>query len=122
MSTMSIRREELDQGRVDLSDVVDTRRAPMKMLHPGSILKHEFLDPLGVSSYRLAKDINVPINRIAAIVAGRRAITADTALRFARYFGTDAQSWINLQARYDLAVTRRAAGRRIDREVKPRAA
>jgi antitoxin HigA-1 len=119
---MFVRREDLDQGRIDLSDVVDARRASMKPLHPGSILKHEFLDPLGVSAYRLAKDINVPINRVAAIVAGRRAITADTALRFARYFRTDAQSWINLQARYDLAMARRAAGKRIDREVKPRAA
>jgi antitoxin HigA-1 len=119
---MSIRREDLDDGRVDLSDVIDARRASMKPLHPGVILKQEFLDPLGVSAYRLAKDISVPINRVAAIAAGRRAITADTALRFARYFGTDAQSWINLQARYDLAVARRAAGKRIDREVKPRAA
>jgi antitoxin HigA-1 len=119
---MAIRREDLDAGRVDLSDVIDAHRAPMKPLHPGAILKHEFLDPLGVSAYRLAKDINVPINRIAAIVGGKRAVTADTALRFARYFGTDAQSWINLQARYDLAVARRAAGKRIDREVKPRAA
>jgi len=119
---MPIRREDLDEGRIDLSSVIDARRGSMKPAHPGAILKHEFLDPLGVSAYRLAKDINVPINRVAAIVAGRRAITADTALRFARYFGTDAQSWINLQARYDLAVTRRAAGKRIDREVKPRAA
>jgi addiction module HigA family antidote len=119
---MVIRREDLDAGRVDLSDVIDARRAPMKPLHPGAILKHEFLDPLGVSAYRLAKDINVPINRIAAIVGGKRAVTADTALRFARYFGTDAQSWINLQARYDLAMARRSTGKRIDREVKPRAA
>ena len=119
---MTIRREDVDQGRVDLSDVIDARRAPMKPVHPGVILKHEFLDPLGVSAYRLAKDISVPINRVAAIVAGRRAITADTALRFARYFGTDAQSWINLQARYDLATARRSAGKRIDREVKPRTA
>jgi addiction module HigA family antidote len=119
---MAIRREDLDEGRVDLSDVIDAGRAPMKPVHPGAILKHEFLDPLGVSAYRLAKDINVPINRIAAIVGGKRAVTADTALRFARYFGTDAQSWINLQARYDLAMARRAAGKRIDREVKPRAA
>jgi len=119
---MTIRREDLEQGRVDLSDVIDERRASMKPVHPGKILKEEFLDPLGVSAYRLAKDINVPINRIAAIVSGRRAITADTALRFARYFGTDAQSWINLQAGYDLASARRAVGKRIDREVKPRAA
>ena len=119
---MTIRREDLEQGRVDLSDVIDARRAPMKPVHPGRVLKEEFLDPLGVSAYRLAKDINVPINRVAAIVSGRRAVTADTALRFARYFGTDAQSWINLQASYDLAAARRAAGKRIDREVKPRAA
>jgi addiction module HigA family antidote len=59
---------------------------------------------------------------VACILAGRRAITADTALRLARYFSTDAQSWINLQARYDLELTRQASGRRIDREVKPRAA
>jgi addiction module HigA family antidote len=111
---MAIRREDLDNGCVDLSDVVDSRRAPMKLAHPGAILKHEFLKPLGVSAYRLAKDINVPINRVAAIVGGRRAITADTALRFARCFGTDAQSWLNLQARHDLAVARRAAGKRID--------
>src|ERR1043165_9448261 len=119
---MPIRREDLDDGRINLADVIDARRGSMKPTHPGMILKHEFLNPLGVTAYRLAKDINVPINRVAAIVSGRRAITADTALRFARYFGTDAQSWINLQARYDLAVTRRAAGKRIDREVKPRAA
>jgi addiction module HigA family antidote len=122
MKTMTIRREDLEQGRIDLAAVVDARRAPMKPTHPGEILKHEFLDPLGVSAYRLAKDISVPLNRVAAIVGGKRAVTADTALRFARYFGTDAQSWINLQARYDLAVARRTAGKRIDREVKPRAA
>ena len=72
---------------------------------------------MGLSAYRLAKDINVPLNRIAGILAGKRAITADTALRLARYFGTGAQSWINLQAQYDLAVTRQASGWRIDREV-----
>src|SRR5882672_5368194 len=119
---MSIRREDLDQGRVDLADVIDARRAPMTRIHRGVVLKHEFLDLLGISAYRLAKDINVLINRISAIVSGRRAITAETVLRFARYFGTDAQSWINLQARYDLSMARRAAGKRIDREVKPRAA
>jgi addiction module HigA family antidote len=77
---------------------------------------------MGLSAYRLAKEINVPLNRIAGTLAGKRAITADTALRLARYFRTDAQSWINLQARYDVKVARRASGRRIDREVKPRAA
>ena len=119
---MTIRREDLDEGRIDLSEVIDSRRALIKLVHPGAVLKHEFLEPLGISAYRLAKDINVPINRVAAIVGGRRTITADTALRFARYFGTDEQSWLNLQARYDLVMARRATGKRIDREVKPRAA
>jgi addiction module HigA family antidote len=119
---MSIRRDDVDAGRVDFGEVIDRRRSPMKPVHPGRILKQEFLEPLGVSTYRLAKDINVPVNRIAAIIGGKRAITADTALRFSMYFGTDAQSWINLQARYDLEVTRRVSGKRIGREVKPRAA
>jgi addiction module HigA family antidote len=118
---MSIRRDDLDAGRVDLADTIE-RRPAMKPLHPGKLLRTEFLEPMGISAYRVAKDIGVPINRIASILAGRRGITADTALRFARYFGTDAQSWINLQARYDLEMTRRASGKRIDREVKPRAA
>jgi addiction module HigA family antidote len=119
---MSIRREDLDAGRIDLSDVIEHRRTPTRPTHPGTHLRKEFLEPMGISAYRLAKDIGVPLNRIAGIIAGRRAITADTALRFARYFGTDAQSWINLQARYDLELARRASGKRIDREVKPRAA
>ena len=119
---MSIRREDLDKGSIDLTDVIETGRSRMKPVHPGAVLKEEFLEPLGISAYRLAKDIGVPVNRIAAIIGGVRAISADTALRFARYFGTDAQSWINLQARYDLEMTRRTSGRRIDREVKPRAA
>lgn len=119
---MTIRREDLDKGSVDLADVIDSGRPAMKPVHPGAFLKDEFLGPLGISAYRLAKDISVPVNRIAAIIGGVRSISADTALRFVRYFGTDAQSWINLQARYDLEMTRRTSGRRIDREVKPRAA
>jgi addiction module HigA family antidote len=119
---MSIRRGDLEAGRVDLSGVVGPRRGVMKPLAPGDYLRSEFLKPMGLSAYRLAKDINVPLNRVAAILAGKRALTADTALRLARYFGTDAQSWINLQARYDLEMARHASGRRIDREVKPRAA
>lgn len=119
---MSIRREDLDKGLVDLTNTIDTTRPVMKPVHPGAFLKSEFLEPLGISAYRLAKDISVPVNRVAAIIGGTRAISADTALRFARYFGTDAQSWINLQARYDLEMTRRTTGRRIAREVKPRAA
>ncbi|MGB6538847.1 MAG: HigA family addiction module antitoxin [Xanthobacteraceae bacterium] len=94
----------------------------MKRRPPGDILRSEFLEPMALSAYRLAKEINVPLNRVVGILAGRRAITADTALRLGRYFGTDAQSWINLQAQYELAITRQARGRRIDREVKPHTA
>ena len=119
---MSIRREDLHAGRLDFGDVIEPRRGTIKPMHPGKLLREEYLDPMGLSAYRLAKDIGVPLNRIAGILAGRRAITADTALRLARYFGTDAQSWINLQAQYDLAVTRRMSGKRIERQVKPRAA
>jgi antitoxin HigA-1 len=119
---MNIRRDHLDAGKVDLADVIDKRRGPIRACPPGDVLLTEFLKPMNLSAYRLAKDINVPLNRVAGILAGKRAITADTALRLARYFGTDAQSWINLQARYDLELTRQASGRRIDREVKPRAA
>jgi addiction module HigA family antidote len=119
---MSVRRDDLEAGRVDLSDMIEPRKPVMKPVHPGKLLRDEFLEPMGISAYRVAKDIGVPSNRIAGILAGRRAITADTALRLARYFGTDAQSWINLQARYDLDMTRRALGKRLDREIKPRAA
>src|ERR1700719_699166 len=119
---MSIRRDDLEAGKVDLADVIDVRRVPMKPVPPGDFLRTEILKPMGLSAYRLAKDINVPLNRIAGILAGKRALTADTALRFARYFRTDAQSWVNLQARYDLEVARQACGERIDREVKRRAA
>ncbi len=73
---------------------------------PGEILLHDFLQPMGISQYRLAKEIGVPQRRIGEIVAGRRAITADTALRLAAFFGTDAQSWINLQSHYDTETAR----------------
>jgi len=71
---------------------------------PGEILLEEFLSPMGVSQTRLASDIDVPVSRIAEIVNGRRAITADTALRLAEYFGTEPQMWLNLQANYDLRI------------------
>ncbi len=75
-------------------------------IHPGEILNQEFLQPLSVSQYRLAKDISVPPSRINAIVNGRRSITANTALRLARYFGTTECFWLNLQAQYDIQVER----------------
>lgn len=76
----------------------------VKWPHPGEILLHDWLEPLGLSQYALARAIAVPPRRINEIVKGLRGITADTALRLAAFFGTDAQSWINLQSDYDLAV------------------
>jgi addiction module antidote protein, HigA family len=75
-------------------------------IHPGEILMHDFLEPMGVSQYRLAKSINVPARRINEIVHGKRAITADTALRLSRFFGLSDEYWMNLQALYDLQVAR----------------
>jgi addiction module HigA family antidote len=86
-------------------------------IHPGEILREEFLVPLGLSQYRLAKDLNVPVPRINAIVNETRAITADTALRLARYFGTSDRFWMNLQVRYDLEVEREQLGDRLERDI-----
>lgn len=86
-------------------------------IHPGEVLQEEFLKPLGISQYRLAKDINVAPRRINEIIHGKRAITADTALRLARYFRTSDHFWLNLQARYDLEVERDRLGKRLEREV-----
>lgn len=90
-------------------------------VHPGEILKDEFLTPLGLSQYRLAKDTSVPLRRINEIVRRSRAITADTALRLARYFGTTERFWLNLQAQYDLEVEKERLGDRLQREVTVRA-
>ena len=85
---------------------------------PGEILEEDFLKPMGLSQYRLAKDINVPARRINEIVNGERAITADTALRLGRYFKMSAQFWLNLQSHYDLEMVEERIGRRLSREVK----
>ncbi len=89
-------------------------------VHPGEILMEEFLKPLGLSQYRLAVDISVPPRRINEIVHGKRAITADTALRLARYFGNSEGFWMNLQVRYDLEVQRDRLGGRLQKEVVER--
>jgi addiction module HigA family antidote len=89
----------------------------MAPVHPGEILNEDFLRPMGITQYRLAKSIGVSQRRIGEIVAGKRSITADTALRLARFFGTDAQSWMNLQTHYDLSVAEEKLSGRIDREV-----
>jgi addiction module HigA family antidote len=91
-------------------------------VHPGEILLEEFLSPLGVSQYRVAKETSVPPRRINEIVRGSRSISADTALRLARYFGTSERFWLNLQARYDLEVEKDRLGDRLAREVKVLAA
>ena len=90
-------------------------------VHPGEVLLEEFLEPLEISQYRLAKDICVSPRRINEIVHGPRAGTADTALRLARYFGTSDRFWLNLQAGYDLDVQRDRLGERLEAEVLPRA-
>ena len=87
-------------------------------VHPGEVLLEEFIKPLGISQYRLAKDISVPARRINEIVHGRRAVSADTALRLARYFSNSDRFWMNLQARYDLEVQQDRLGKRLETEVK----
>ena len=87
-------------------------------IHPGQVLLEDFMKPLGLSQYRVAKDIGVPPLRISQIVRGQRSVTADTALRLARYFGTSAAVWLRLQARYDLEVAEAKMAKRINREVK----
>lgn len=87
-------------------------------IHPGEVLLADFLEPMALSQYRLAHDVSVPPRRINEIVHGTRAITADTALRLARFFGTTERFWLNLQARYDLEIQRDALGARLAREVR----
>ncbi len=117
---MTIKREDLDKGRIDLKDVTTGKRIPLA--RPGEILREEFLEPMGVSVYALAKAVKVPRSRVNDIVLGRRSITADTALRLARYFGTTPEFWINLQSHYDLEAAKKKLRGRIDREIEPRAA
>ena len=90
----------------------------MKPIHPGEVLMLDFLEPLGVTQHRLAVSIGVPPRRINEIVHGKRRISADTALRLARYFGTSERFWINLQARYDLEIERDNLGSKLE-EIKP---
>ncbi len=91
-------------------------------VHPGEILREEYMRPFGLSMNRLALDLRVPVTRISEIVRGRRGITSDTALRLARYFNTTPQFWMNLQIHYDLEVTKDRELARIKRDVRPIAA
>jgi antitoxin HigA-1 len=91
----------------------------MRPVHPGEVLREDFLVPLGMSANALAKALNVPAPRINDIVRERRGVSADTAMRLARYFGGDARSWLNLQAAYDLRVAEIENAKRIEREIAP---
>ena len=94
------------------------RLAPV---HPGEVLLEEFLEPMGLSQYRLAKEIHVPARRINEIVHGTRGVSADTALRLARYLGTSERFWLNLQTQFDLDIEYDRNGARIEREIVPHA-
>jgi addiction module HigA family antidote len=94
------------------------KKEKLAPIHPGEILMEEFLKPLGISQYRLAKDISVPARRINEIVQGKRSISADTALRLSRYFNLSERFWLNLQARYDLEMQKDKLNGRIEAEVK----
>jgi addiction module HigA family antidote len=91
----------------------------LKPVHPGEILREEFMKPLGLSMNRMAMDLRVPVTRIAEIVAERRSVTADSALRFARYFKNSASFWMNLQSRYDLEVAEDEIAAKVERDVQP---
>lgn len=113
---MSILREDVERGRIDPRDVATGRR--LKPVHPGRVLRREFLEPMGVTPYRLARAIGVPLNRVTAILAGKRSITADTALRLGWAFGVDAQFWVNLQTYHDMDMARATLGKRLERDVQ----
>jgi addiction module HigA family antidote len=91
-------------------------------IHPGEILREEFLRPMDISMNQVARDLDVPLNRVSLIVNGTRAITADTALRLGTYFGVSPELWLNLQADYDLRVIKRTRGEEIERRVRKRCA
>ena len=115
---MSIPRD----AAVDYADILDSEAQSVGPIHPGAILQEEFLEPLGLSAYALAKAISVPRNRVTELTHAERAVTADTALRLSRFFGTSPDFWLGLQMAYDLEATRAALGDRLEREVTPRAA
>ena len=91
----------------------------LKPITPGEILREDFMEPMGISMNKLSRDIDVPTNRISEIVNGKRGITADTALRLERYFGVEAQFWLNLQSEYDLRIIKRKIGSDIEKRILP---
>ena len=116
---MGIKREAVDRRQLDFSDVSTGRRLPP--VHPGEILRDEFLKPMDLSVYALARALSISRPRLNDIVLGRRGVTTDTALRLGRYFGMTPEFWINLQTRYDLDVAERTVRIQIEQEVEPRA-
>jgi len=115
---MSIQREQV--STMKFGNVVTGKR--ISPVHPGEILLHDFIEPMGLTRYKVAKFTSVPQRRIDEICAGNRAITADTAMRLGRLFGMSAQTWMNLQAQYDLEIAENELGDKIDQEVMPIAA
>lgn len=112
---MTIKREALNT--TDFSDIAaGWRLAPV---HPGEVLVKDFIEAHGITRYRVAKAMGVPQRRVDEICAGKRTVSADTALRLERVFGMEAQVWLNLQARYDLETAQRELSKRIRREAKP---
>jgi addiction module HigA family antidote len=116
---MAINRDDVESGGINFADVAAGRR--MAPIHPGRHLA-EFMAEFAIRPARLAHAVNVPVNRITAIVAGKRAISAETALRLGRFFRMSPQFWMNLQVAYDMARARRALGAKLAREVTPMAA
>ena len=116
---MGIKREAVDRRQLDFSDVSTGRRLPP--VHPGEILRDEFLKPMDLSVYALARALGISRPRLNDIVLGRRGVTTDTALRLGRYFGMTPEFWINLQTRYDLDVAERTVRVQIEQEAEPRA-
>lgn len=114
---MSIRIEDLEN--TDYEEEVEAGGEEVAPTRPGDILRHDFMEPFGLSANALAGALSVPPNRITGILNGARRVTADTALRLARYFGTTAYFWLNLQEQYDLTVTAAEQGERIAQEVEP---
>lgn len=106
------------RSRINTTKGMKMSKREIPPIHPGEILLEEFLKPMGISQYRLAKDINVDPRRINEIVHGKRAISADTALRLSRYFGTSERFWLNLQSRYDLELQKMELGDRLVDEVR----
>lgn len=115
---MIIRRDAL--RRTDFSDISNGKR--LAPVHPGDVLLKDFIEPMGISRYRVAKNINVPQRRIDLICRGEAAVSAEMALRLGRLFSSTPEFWVNLQAQYDLEVAERAAGKEIARAVVPLAA